>query len=76
MYSDILRLYFNKTVKIDDPSLKTLVVLFKTRGFCSTSLNKAVSITCYHQLQDYIFMYLIMMLFIEHDFIARLAVTS
>lgn len=76
MYSDILRLYFNKTVKIDDPSLKTLIVLFKTRGFCSASLNKAVSITCYYKLQVYIFMYLIIMLFIEHDVIARLAVTA
>lgn len=46
MYSDVLRPYFNKTVKIDDPSLKTLVILFKTRGFCSASLNKMVSITC------------------------------
>jgi len=50
MYSDVLRLYFNKTVKIDDPSLKTLVILFKTRGFCSVSLNKTVSIKCYHHL--------------------------
>ncbi|CAH1736405.1 unnamed protein product, partial [Aphis gossypii] len=40
MYSDILRLYFSKTIKINDPSLKTLVVLFKTRGFCSASLNE------------------------------------
>ncbi|XP_026809071.1 serine-protein kinase ATM isoform X1 [Rhopalosiphum maidis] len=40
MYYDVLRLYFNKTIKIDDSSLKTLVVLFKTRGFCSNSLNK------------------------------------
>ncbi|XP_060874698.1 serine-protein kinase ATM isoform X2 [Metopolophium dirhodum] len=40
MYSDVLRLYFNKTVKIDDSSLKTLVILFKTRGFCSVTLNK------------------------------------
>jgi len=51
MYSDILRLYFNKTVKIDDPSLKTLIVLFKSRGFCSAFLNKAVSITFYNKLQ-------------------------
>lgn len=48
MYSDVLRIYFNKTVKIDDPSLKTLVILFKTRGFCSVSLNKTVSIKYYH----------------------------
>ncbi|XP_029344827.1 serine-protein kinase ATM [Acyrthosiphon pisum] len=39
MYSDVLRLYFNKTVKIDDSSLKTLVILFKKRGFCSATLN-------------------------------------
>lgn len=44
MYSDVLRPYFNKTVKIDDHSLKTLIVLFKTRGFCSVSLNKTVSV--------------------------------
>jgi len=78
MYSDVLRLYFNKTVKIDDSSLKTLVILFKTRGFCSASLNKTVSIKYmkYYQLQVYIFIYLIMVLFIEHDFIARLAATT
>lgn len=44
MYSDVLRLYFNKTVKYDNYSLKTLIVLFKSRGFCSTSLNKTVDI--------------------------------
>lgn len=43
MHSDILRLYFNKTVRIDDYSLETLIVLFKARGFCSTSLNRTVS---------------------------------
>jgi len=48
MYSDILRLYFSKTIKINDPSLKTLVVLFKTRGFCSASLNKTVNIKFYN----------------------------
>lgn len=76
MYSDVLRLYFNKTVKIDDSSLKTLVILFKTRGFCSVSLNKTVSIKWNCQLQVCIFIYLIMVLFVEHDFIARLAVTN
>lgn len=43
MYCDVLRPYFNKTVKINDHSLKTLTVLFKTRGFCFTSLNNTVS---------------------------------
>lgn len=51
MYSDILRLYFSKTIKINDPSLKTLVVLFKTRGFCNASLNKTVNIKFYNQIQ-------------------------
>jgi len=51
MYTDVLRLYFNKTVKIDDPSLKTLVVLFKTRGFCSAFLNNTVNITYSHKIQ-------------------------
>lgn len=44
MYSDVLRPYFNKTVKINDYSLKTLIVLFKTRGFCNISFNITVSI--------------------------------
>lgn len=48
MYSDILRLYFSKTIKMNDPSLKTLVFLFKTRGFCSSSLNKTVFIKFYN----------------------------
>lgn len=46
MYSDVLRPYFNKTVKIDDHSLKTLIVLFNTRGFCNVSFNRTVNITC------------------------------
>lgn len=46
MYSDVLRPYFNKTIKIDDYSLKTLIVLFKTRGFCCASLNRTVGIIC------------------------------
>lgn len=44
IYIDVLRPYFNKIVKIDDYSLKTLIVLFKTKGFCSTALNVTVSI--------------------------------
>jgi hypothetical protein len=44
MFIDVLRPYLNKTVKIDDYSLKTLIVLFKTKGFCSTSINVTVSI--------------------------------
>jgi len=51
MYYDVLRLYFNKTIKIDDSSLKTLVVLFKTKGFCSNSLNKTVNIKYDYQIQ-------------------------
>lgn len=44
MYSDVLRPYFNKIIKVDNHSLKTLIVLFKARGFCTVSLNKTVSI--------------------------------
>lgn len=46
MYSDVLRLYFNKAVKIDNPSLNTLIVLFKTKGVCNVTLNRTVSIIC------------------------------
>jgi len=42
-YFDVLRLYFNKSVQIDDDSLKTLIVLFKTQGFCGAFLNKTVN---------------------------------
>jgi len=42
-YSDVLRLYFNKSIPIDDHSLKTLIVLFKTRGFCGVFLNNTVN---------------------------------
>lgn len=48
LYSDVLRPYFNKTVKIDDHSLKTLVVLFKIKGFCSAALSNTVSIVIYY----------------------------
>lgn len=47
MYSDILRPFLNKTIKINDSSLKTLIVLFKIRGFCSVSFNRTVSIIYY-----------------------------
>lgn len=47
MYCDVLRPYFNKIVKLDNHSLKTLIILFKTRGFCYTSLNNAVSIVIF-----------------------------
>lgn len=43
MYFDVLRLYLNKSIKIDNYSLKTLIVLFRTRGFCVTLLNKTVN---------------------------------
>lgn len=48
MYSDVLRPYFNKTIKVDNYSLKTLVILFKARGFCSASLNRTVGVLCYN----------------------------
>lgn len=46
MYSDVLRPYFNKAVKIDNPSLNTLIVLFTTKGVCNVTLNRTVSIIC------------------------------
>lgn len=48
MYSDVLRPYLNKTMKFNDFSLKTLVVLFKTRGFYSISFNRTVSVTYFY----------------------------
>lgn len=47
MYSDVLRPYFNKTIKIDNTSLNTLIVLFKTRGVHIVTLNNIVSIIIY-----------------------------
>lgn len=44
MYADVLRPYINKTLKLNNQSLKTLIVLFETRGFSSIILSKAVSI--------------------------------
>lgn len=54
MYIDVLRSYFNKTVKIDDYSLKTLIVLFKTKGFCRKVLNESVSTICYNNYLDFL----------------------
>lgn len=62
MYSDVLRPYFNKTVKINDYSLKTLTILFKIRGFCNVSLNITVCIMLYIYVNILIILLLIYMI--------------
>ncbi|XP_050425429.1 serine-protein kinase ATM isoform X2 [Adelges cooleyi] len=41
LYIDTLRPYFNNTIKINDNSLKTLIVLFKKRGYSNKAFNKS-----------------------------------